>query len=102
LLDDDDGNPGAARYYGGVTKLSEHWAKRDKGDAKANAEYENKGNIIDTTKAVADVTFLVCSVASLGNVRDLRIKKLGKSNINARYNGDKWYKGYSFTPENTI
>lgn len=102
LLDDDDGNPGVARYYGNVSKLSEYWAKTDLGDAKTNMKFESLGKGIDRTKVVADVTALVCSVASLGNVRDLRITTVGKSNINTRYNKGKWYKGYSFTPKNII
>ena len=48
---------------------------------------------------VADVTSFVCSIASLGNVKDYRLKN-GNANINTRYNGDKWYKGYSFTYKN--
>lgn len=99
LLDDDDGNPGAARYYGNTSKLSEFWAKRDMGDAKTNAKFESLGKGIDRTKVVADVTTFVCSVASLGYVRDLRYKKptIKKSSVKGNGKG-----GYSFTSENII
>lgn len=99
LFNDDDGDPSAARYYGSQTTLSKYFDKTDMGDQAANNTAEAVGKAIDTTKTVADTTALVCSVASLGNVRDYRLKH-GNANINTRYNGDKWYKGYSFTPDN--
>lgn len=99
LLDDDDGDPSAARYYGSQTKLSEYINKTDMGDKDANKAWEKAGKTVDNVKVVADVTSFVCSIASLGNVKDFRLKN-GNANINTRYNGDKWYKGYSFTYKN--
>lgn len=99
VFDANDGNPGAARYYGNTSKLSDYWKKNDMGDEATNKGFEKAGKIIDTTKTVADVTSFVCSIASLGNVHDYRIKN-GNADINIRYNGDKWYKGYSFTYDN--
>lgn len=48
---------------------------------------------------MADTTAFVCIIASLGNVKDYRVTTR-TDNINMRYNGDKWYKGYSFTWKN--
>lgn len=99
LFDENDGDPSAARYYGSQTKLSEYFNKNDMGDKEANEKFEKAGKTVDTVKDVADVTSFVCSIASLGNVKDYRLKN-GNANINTRYNGDKWYKGYSFTYDN--
>ena len=87
IFDDDDGDPGAARYYGNINKLSDEWKKTDMGDAKTNAGYEKAGKVVDTTKVVVDTTAFVCNIASLGNVKDFR------------YKGDH-VKGYSFTYDN--
>lgn len=92
-------NTGAARYYGNVSTLSQYWAKRDLGDAEENADYQFAGEVIDTTKVVADTTAFVCNILSLGNVRDYRVTTRN-DNINFRYNQNEWYKGYSFTYEN--
>lgn len=99
LFDDDDGDPSAARYYGSQTKLSTYYKKTDMGDQNINDKFAVAGETVDTVKVVADVTSLVCSIASLGNVHDYRLKN-SNANINVRYNGDKWYKGYSFTYDN--
>lgn len=95
-FDDDDGNPGAARYYGSSNKMSEAFNKFDFGDAETNKKYQNAGEIIDTTKTVADATALVCNIASLGNVRDFRVTAKN-DNINFRYNAGQWNKGYDFS-----
>ena len=89
LFDEDDGNPGAARYYGNISTLSQQWHKTDMGDASANNRYEIGGKIIDTTKVVADTTAFVCNIASLGNVKDYRYK-----------NPNDHITGYSFTWQN--
>lgn len=89
LLDSDDGNPGAARYYGNISTLSSEWEKTDMGGQKANDFYEGFGKAIDTTKVVADTTAFVCNIASLGNVKDYRFK-----------NPNDHVKGYSFTWDN--
>lgn len=99
LFDENDGDPSAARHYGSQTTLSEYFNKTDMGDKETNEKFEKAGETIDTIKVVADVTSFVCSIASLGNVKDYRLKN-GNANINTRYNGDKWYKGYSFTYDN--
>ena len=99
IFDDDDGNPGAARYYGSASKMSEVFDKFDLGDKNTNDGLKTAGKIIDTTKVVADTTAFVCNIASLGNVKDYRVTTR-TDNINMRYNGDKWYKGYSFTWKN--
>lgn len=98
-FDDDDGNPGAARYYGSSDKMSDAFNKFDYGDAETNARYRDAGKVIDTTKVIADGASFVCSIASLGNVKDYRITTRN-DNINYRYNADKWYKGYSFSWDN--
>lgn len=90
LFDDTDGDPGAARYYGNISKLSEEWDKTDMGDAQTNANYETAGKVIDTTKVVADTTAFVCNVVnSAGAVRDYRFK-----------NPDAHIKGYDFSMKN--
>lgn len=99
LFDKNDGDPSAARYYGSQTTLSEYFNKTDMGDKKTNEMFEKTGEVVDTVKVVADTTAFVCNIASLGNVKDYRLKN-GNANINTRYNGDKWYKGYSFTYDN--
>ena len=96
IFDDDDGDPGAARYYGSASKMSEAFEKFDLGDEDINAGFKTAGKVIDTTKVVADTTAFVCNIASLGNVKNYRVTTRN-DNINFRYNGDKWYKGYSFT-----
>lgn len=96
---DDDGEPGAARYYGSASKMSEAFEKFDLGDEDTNVGFKTAGKVIDTTKVVADTTAFVCNIASLGNVKDYRVTTR-TDNINMRYNGDKWYKGYSFTWKN--
>lgn len=73
-FDEDDGNPGAARYYGNISKLSDEWSKTDMGDASTNTNYAVAGKVVDTTKVVADTTAFVCNIASLGNVKDYRYK----------------------------
>ncbi len=98
-LDDDDGEPGAARYYGDATKMSSMFQKFDLGDEKTNADFKTAGEVIDTTKVVADTVKLGCDIASLGNVKDFRVTTR-KDNINFRYNEGKWNKGYSFTYQN--
>lgn len=98
-LDDDDGDPGAARYYGDATKMSSMFQKTDLGDEKTNAAFQTAGEVIDTTKMIADTTSVVCNIASLGNVRDFRVTTQ-KHNINYRINEGKWNKGYSFTYQN--
>ena len=98
-FDDDDGEPGAARYYGSANKMSEAFEKFDLGDKDKNEGFKKAGKVIDTTKVVADTTAFVCNIASLGNVKDYRVTTRN-DNINFRYNGDKWYKGYSFTWSN--
>ena len=99
FFDDDDGNPGAARYYGSAGKISEMYEKFDYGDKATNEKYEKRGRVIDKTKVIADTTAFVCNIASLGNVKDYRVTTRN-DNINFRYNKDKWYKGYSFTWSN--
>lgn len=99
IFDDDDGDPGAARYYGSASKMSEAFDKFDLGDKNTNDGFKTAGKVIDTTKGVADTTAFVCNIASLGNVKDYRVTTR-TDNINMRYNGDKWYKGYSFTWKN--
>lgn len=99
VFKDDDGQPGAARYYGTAEKLSDVWEKTDLGDAGTNSAYAYWGKKIDTTKKVADTTAFICNIASLGNVKDFRITAKN-NNINMRYNEGKRYKGYSFTPQN--
>lgn len=98
LFDENDGDPSAARHYGSQTKLSTWIEKNDFGDKKTNENWGNFGETVDTIKVVADVTSFACSIANLGVVRDYRVTT--KPNINTRYNGDKWYKGYSFTYKN--
>lgn len=98
-FDDNDGNPGAARYYGSSDKMSDAFNKFDYGDAETNAIYRDAGKGIDTTKVIADGTSFVCSIASLGYVKDYRITTKN-DNINFRYNADEWYKGYSFSWDN--
>ncbi len=73
-----DGDPGAARYYGNISTLHQEWSKTDMGDADTNAKYEHWGNVIDTTKTVADITAVVCSFAKLGNVYDYRYKDVNQ------------------------
>lgn len=99
IFKEHDGDPSAARHYGGQTTLSEYFNKNDMGDKKTNEKFEKAGETIDTIKVVADVTSFVCSIASLGNVKNYRLKN-GNANINTSYNGNKWYKGYSFTYKN--
>ncbi len=99
IFDDDDGEPGAARYYGSSETLSDVWKKTDLGDQKTNDGYKMTGKVIDGVKTTADTTAFICNIASLGNVKDYRVTTKN-NNINSRYNGDKWYKGYSFTPDN--
>lgn len=100
IFDDDDGSPGAARYYGSTSKMSEAFEKFDYGDEEANKKYKTAGVHTDRLKVVADTTSLVCNIASLGNVRDYRVTTR-TDNINFKYNSDKWYKkGYSFTWKN--
>ena len=90
LFDDTDGDPGAARYYGNISKISEAWDKVDMGDAETNAAYEKKGKAIDTAKVVADSVAFVCNIAnSAGAVRDYRFK-----------NPDAHIKGYDFSMKN--
>lgn len=73
LFKKDDGNPSAARYYGDVSSLSDKWKKTDMGDAKTNKRYSVYGDIIDTTKVVADVTYFVCTLGlKAGAFRDYR------------------------------
>lgn len=95
-FEDDDGDPGAARYYGSASKMSEAFDKFDLGDKNTNDGFEIAGKKIDKAKVIADTTAFVCNIASLGNVKDYRVTTR-TDNINMRYNGDKWYKGYSFT-----
>lgn len=97
-FDKNDGDPSAARYFGSQTKLSTYIEKTDMGNKKANENWESVGKSVDTVKVVADVTSFVCSIANLGVVHDYRVKN--GPDINTRYNGDKWYKGYSFTYKN--
>lgn len=101
-LNDDDGNPGVARHYGSVTSVSEYWEQIDFGNASDNEAYARRGRRIDGIKVAADTTAFICSIASLGNKYDYRVKNVTtkQSKINTRYNGDKWYKGYSFTARN--
>lgn len=99
IFDDDDGEPGAARYYGTASKMSQAFEKFDLGDEETNAGFKTAGKVIDTTKVVADTTAFVCNIASLGYVKDYRITSRADG-VNFRYNRDKWYKGYSFTYKN--
>ena len=99
FFDDDDGEPGAARYYGSTSKMSEYFDKLDWGNKDTNEGFKKAGKVIDTTKVVANTTAFVCNIASLGNVKDYRVTTRN-DNINFRYNKDKWYKGYSFTWSN--
>jgi hypothetical protein len=96
---DDDGDLGAARYYGSASKMSDLFEKYDWGDEETNAGFETAGKVIDTTKVVADTTAFVCNIASLGNVKDYRITTR-TDNVNFTYNNDQLSKGYSFTYEN--
>ena len=66
IFDDDDGNPGAARYYGSAGKISEMYEKFDYGDKATNEKYKKRGRVIDKTKVIADTTAFVCNIASLG------------------------------------
>lgn len=93
------GDNSGARYYGDTESLSDYWEKHDMGDADTNAAYETAGEAIDRTKKVSDTVALVCNIASLGNVKDLRYKDV---HINTNYNKGKWYAGYSFTPSNIL
>jgi len=95
---DDDGHPGAARYYGSISKFSELAEKTDFGDESINDLFEGIGESADKTKVVADTVSFIGGIASLGNVRDYRVKN--GNNINFRYNSDSWKKGYSFSKEN--
>lgn len=99
IFDGDDGNPGAARYYGNISKVSEYWEKTDMGDKETNEAYQKKGEAIDRTKVAADTVAFFCNIASLGNVKDYRITTKN-DNINFNYNQDHWYKGYNFTFDN--
>lgn len=85
-----EGYDGAARYYGNIDSLSEKWNRTDMGDQSDNEFYEGLGRVIDTTKVVADITTVVCSIAKLGNVVDYRYK-------NPSINGNK---GYDFSWNN--
>lgn len=90
IFNDSDGNPGAARYYGNISRLSEEWDKTDMGNSQTNAFYEGAGKFIDTTEVVADTTAFVCNIVnSFGAIRDYRFK-----------NPDAHIKGYSFTLKN--
>lgn len=93
---------GAARYYGNVSTWNEYWKRTDMGGEDENKMWETGGEIIDIGKATVDTVVVVSGIASLGNVKDLRVTRIGKSNINTRYNQEKWYKAYSFTPRNII
>lgn len=99
IFDEDDGEPGAARYYGTASKMSQAFEKFDFGDEETNAGFKTAGKVIDTTKVVADTTAFVCNIASLGYVKDYRITSRSDG-VNFRYNQNEWYKGYSFTYKN--
>ncbi|MBQ2943224.1 MAG: hypothetical protein IJD93_00795 [Ruminococcus sp.] len=90
VFDDNDGDPGAARYYGNIDKLSEKWNRTDMGGKEANDFYKVAGKVVDTTKVVADTTSFACNIAnSVGAVRDYRFK-----------NPDQHIKGYDFSLKN--
>lgn len=99
-------NPGVARYYGSTSTVNELISKYDFGNATINNALGGLGNVLDTTKTIADTVSLVCSIASLGNIKNASITKTGKSNINysqaamKRYNTK--FEGYSFTPKNIM
>lgn len=79
LFKKDDGNPSAARYYGGVSSLSDKWKKTDMGDAKTNKAYSIGGDIIDTAKVVADTTYFVCGIIlGAAAFRDYRYNNPGE------------------------
>lgn len=71
----EEGETGAARYYGSVSSLSQKWAKTDMGDAGTNASYQFFGKAVDTTKTLADITAFTCTfVNAMGAVRDYRCR----------------------------
>lgn len=80
-------NPGAARYYGNISKKSDYWKKTDMGGKSSNDRYKVIGEVVDKTKVVADVTGAVAGVAQLGYVHDYRFK-------------DNKVKGWSWSKEN--
>lgn len=93
VFKDDDGDVGAARYYGNISSKSEEWARTDMGDEETNKDYAFYGNMIDTTKVIADVGQVVCNItASAGMVRDFRYTK----------NVHKQVKGYEYSIDNVI
>lgn len=98
LFDNSDGDPSAARHYGSQTTLSSYFNKNDMGDKTTNERYKTAGEVVDTTKTVADITAVVCSIASLGIARDYRVTT--RSNVNTRINEGKWNEGFSFTYDN--
>lgn len=70
--DDKDKPIGAAYYYGTIGKLSDYWKKYDLGGKAKNAAFAVAGKIVDGVKVLADVTSFVCSIISLGFVKDFR------------------------------
>lgn len=83
-------NPGAARYYGNISTLSQKWEKTDMGDANTNKAYEIGGKVINTVKYLADtITYVGKMVYSAGAVRDYRYK-----------NPDAHIKGHEYSLKN--
>lgn len=101
LLDNYDGDPSCARYYGDVSSVNSYIQKKDFGDQKNNSIMGFFGNTIDTIETVADIVEFGAKVAKLGVVKDFRGKK-PETSINSRVNKDSFFEGYSFSKENIL
>lgn len=70
-----DEHPGAARYYGNISSVSDKWEKTDMGGKAANKFYDVTGHVIDGVKVVADIGKFAVDILSFGLVKDLRFTK---------------------------
>lgn len=59
-VEQDDGDPGRARYYGNISGVSDSIAKTDMGGKTANDVWSSVGSSYDGIHVVADITADVC------------------------------------------
>lgn len=70
---DNADDPRRARFYGDITKYSEYAAKEDLGSKEANEKAARRGEILDTTKAVADVVQVGTGLATTFGTKSVEL-----------------------------
>lgn len=96
-IDEENEDPGRARYYGNIDGVKEATKRYDYGGKMANGAVEGAGIAYDVTHTVADITAFVS-----GTFGAAGLEETGLKGVDGKYTGRREYKWSSDTAKSRL